>query len=255
MILVRDGDGPGTTLLWLIADPRKTTGHGHLDFTSFQLWIRGIPLILDTSGYGYRIETIDTAERAFYYSPFGHSLLTVDDCTPVPMEVLGDPRRWWGRSVGDASVERAALHGLAGEVVCSHRSYPGMTVRRTFRFDLAAGWLDLEDRVVHHARPAGPRTYEQRFFTGFGLVPKLEPNRRARVRAGDLEARCAFRGSIPLELTAGTCPPIERAAAVFGYGRPFLLTARGRSAAAEVRLGCRLEWTRNPPPETTGPAM
>ncbi len=242
MVLVRDGDGPHATLLWLIADPRKTTGHGHLDFTSFQLWAQGVPLVHDTSGYGYRIETIDREERAFYYSPFGHSLLTVDDLTPVPLEILGDPRRWWGPSAGDAAIDSTRFRRLAGEVRCRHRSYPGVTVRRTVRFDLAARWVEIEDRLEPDAVPGAPHTCEQRFFTGFGLEPVIETGSRARVRARGLEAAFTFTADVPLELEVAPCPLIERAATVFGYAPPRLLLARARSPGRSCRLACRIDW-------------
>ena len=241
MVLVRDDTTPEASMLWLVADPRGTTGHGHFDFTSFQLWCRGLPLIFDTSGFGYRIEEIDAAERAFYYSPFGHSLLTVDDVTPVPMEVLGDVRRWWGRELGDAAIEHCRLCGLAGTVRCRHRAYPGMTIRRTFDFDLARRFVDVTDQVVLDAAPVEPHTYRQTFHLGFGLRPRLDGN-LALFTTDRTTIRMSFRASLPFDLHDRHSPLAQRAATVFGLGEPRILTAEAATDKPSCWFSCRLEW-------------
>lgn len=241
MVLVRDGVGPDASLLWLVADPRGTTGHGHFDFTSFQLWCRGVPLVFDTSGFGYRIEEIDSAERAFYYSPFGHSLLTVDDLTPVPMEVMGDVRRWWGNSLGEAAIEEAELHGTAGRVVCVHRAYPGMTVRRVYEFDLGERRVDLTDQVTLEAGNSGSHTYRQTFHLGFGLRPRVA-ERAARVETDRLRADLVFDASVPFDLRDNHSALAQRAATVFGFGEPHILAAEATTADRACRFSCRIEW-------------
>ena len=241
MVVVRDGVGDDASLLWLIADPRGSTGHGHFDFTSLQLWCRGVPLLLDTSGFGYRIEAINPAERAFYYSPFGHSLLTVDDLTPVPMEVMGDVRRWWGNSLGEAAIEQAELHGTAGRVVCLHRAYPGLTVCRTYEFDLSRRRVDIIDEATPDADTSGSHTYRQTFHLGFGLTPRVGEH-SARIETDRLRAEFAFDASIPFELCGKHSELAQRAADVFGLGRPHILVAEATTADRACRLTCRIEW-------------
>lgn len=241
MVAVRDGVGPGSSLLWVVADPRETTGHGHFDFTSFQVWCNGVPLVLDTPGFSYRIEEVDAAERAYYYSPFGHSLLTVDTMTPVPMEVLGDVRKWWGRAVGDAAVEEVSVRGTAGRIVCSHRSYPGMVVRRTWHFDLAARWIEVEDRVIHDRKDGEKHTYRQLFHLGFGLCPKIS-GLEAVVEAPGMRACLCFEASTSLRLYCTPTPHTQRTATVFGFGDPHTLVAEAEADGAECVFTCRICW-------------
>ena len=242
MVLVRDGVSPDSSLLWMVADPRQETGHGHLDFTSFQLWCRGVAVVLDTAGFGYRIEEIIPEERAYYYSPFGHSLLTIDDLCPEPMARLGDVRYWWGKSVGDARIDAADAKGLRGRVMCSHRSYPGFTVQRVFDFDLEERRVDVEDIVqVSAAAAETTRTYRQAFHLGFGLTPQLAGD-RATVVAGDLKVTFSFSGSDPLALLDEPSVLAQRAATVFHQGEPRRLVAQCQSTQREVRLSCRIRW-------------
>lgn len=241
MVLVRDGVGADASALWIVADPRGATGHGHFDFTSFQLWCRGVPLVFDTSGFGYRIEEINSDERAFYYSPFGHSLLTVDDLTPEPMEVMGDVRRWWGKYLGEAAIEEARLRGVAGRVVCVHRAYPGMTVRRVYEFDLGERRVEIADEVTLEAASAGAHTYRQAFHLGFGLRASVG-ERVARVEADGLRAEFAFDAPVPFEVRDSSSVLVERAATVFGFGEPRVLAAEATTTARACRFSCRIEW-------------
>ncbi|MCD6360176.1 MAG: heparinase II/III family protein, partial [Armatimonadetes bacterium] len=241
MVLVRDGISRDASELWIIADPRGRAGHGHFDFTSFQLWCRGIPLVFDTAGFGYRIEVIDPDERAFYYSPFGHSLLTVDDITPVPMRTMRDVRRWWGNDVGDARIEEVRVRGTAGRVVCSHRSYPGMTVRRTYEFDLAERYVGIEDRVTFADADSGTHTCRQAFHLSFGLCPRVE-GRRARIETDRLQASFIFDASVPFAVSSRHSSLAQRAATVFGFGEPHILFAEGIADGRACSFSCRIEW-------------
>ncbi|OGV67566.1 MAG: hypothetical protein A3K19_13470 [Lentisphaerae bacterium RIFOXYB12_FULL_65_16] len=243
IVLVRDGHGPEASALWLIADPRSRTGHSHLDFTSFQLWIRGEPLVQDTSGYGYRVEAVVPEERAFYYSPFGHSLLTVDDVSPVPMSRLGDVRGWWGGQNPEATVERVDVAGVTGIAVCRHNAYPGVVVRRTFRFDLAACWLEVEDRVALGPAARGKHTFRQLFHLGFGMRPTVSRSGVAAcVRGSHGQARFAWSADAPVRVTSTRSVHAARAARVFGLPVPRILTAESVANGGEFAVTCRITW-------------
>ena len=243
MVLVRDGVRPDSTLLWMVADPRLRTAHGHLDFTSFQLWVRGQPLVQDTSGYAYRIENVLPGERAFYYSPFGHSLLTVDDYSPVPMDRLGDIYGWWGNEIPAAVIEEATLRGVRGRVVCSHDAYPGMKVVRTFTFDLGECWVEVTDRVHLDDPQHAPHVFRQLFHLGFGVMPRSpRAQRLAHVQANGTSATFTWETSSALTISARKSKFVKRAAEVFGLPQPYLLAAEVKTDAREVSIACRIRW-------------
>ena len=244
MVVVRDGLGPDSSLLWIVADPRVQTAHGHLDFTSFQLWARGEPLVQDTSGYAYRIENVLAGERAFYYSPLGHSLLTVDDYSPVPMARMGNIRGgWWGNEIPETVIEEADIHGVRGRVSCSHQAYPGIKVHRTFEFDLSERRVEVSDRVTVAPRARGLHTFRQAFHLGFGMVPRANrPEQSARVEGKEAAASFAWETSGALAISARKSKLVKRAAAVFGLPEPYVLTAEMETDSPHVSMSCRIMW-------------
>ena len=243
MVIVRDGFGPDASLLWLIADPRGRTAHGHLDFTSFQLWACGEPLVQDTSGYAYRIENVLAGERAYYYSAFGHSLLTVDGYSPVPMKDMGNVRGWWGSELPKAVIEETDIRGARGRVLCSHRVYPGMIVRRIFEFDMSERRVDVTDRVMVSQGARGIHTFRQVFHLGFGMTPRvIRSERRARVEGKSIAATFAWQGSAALTVSARKSKFVKRAADVFKLPQPYIMTAETESDARNVSMSCRITW-------------
>jgi len=243
MVIVRDGIGRRASLLWIIADPRGRTAHGHLDFTSFQLWTRGVPLVHDTSGYAYRIENVVSGERAHYYSPFGHSVLTVDEYSPVPMEQLGDVHSWWGNEIPKAVIQKTRIRGVTGHIVCSHEAYPGMKVERTFAFDLGACWVEVTDRVRVHESAQGYHVFQQIFHLGFGVVPRPERSqRRVHVKANGVGAKLEWDASAALTLTVRKNKFVKRAAKVFGLDEPYVLAAKVATDDRNVEISCRIQW-------------
>lgn len=245
MLIVRDGVDPNSSLLWITADPRGQTGHGHMDPTSFQLWVEGRPLILDTSGFGYRIEEINSEERAFYYSLFGHSLLTVDGYTPESMERMGSVTGWWGKYVPESHFTEIDIHGVSGRVCCEHRIYPGMLVERTFEFDLAEKRLDVCDRVRVERGSAGEHAYRQAFHLAFGLVASVrESGLAASARGEGVRAEFAWDGRDidGLRVVSEPSRLAQRAADVFHLRTPHILTAEVTTSARDVSIACRLQW-------------
>ena len=243
MVLVRDGVGPDASMLWIVADPRGHTAHGHLDFTSFQLWVNGEALVHDTSGYAYRIETIAPDERAFYYSPFGHSLLTVDDYSPVPLERLGDVHGWWGNDLPKAVIEDARIRGMRGRVICTHRAYPGMEARRTFAFRFDERWVQVTDEIKIDSSARGAHAFRQMFHLGFGVRPRCRRTKtQALVRADAVTATFTWEGAIPMTISAEKHGLLKRAADVFRLAPPYVLAAQVESKQPHVLISCRIKW-------------
>jgi len=245
MFCVRDGVDAAASMLWITADPRGQTGHGHMDPTSFQLWVEGRPLILDTSGFGYRIEEINAEERAFYYSLFGHSLLTVDDYSPETMERMGNVRGWWGGYVPEAQFTEVDVRGVRGRVRCEHRTYPGMLVERVFDFDLAAKRLDVTDCVQVDPGAEDKHVYRQAFHLAFGVVPSVEAaGCAASVRGEGVQAEFAWEAgdAVELRIEARESRLAQRAADVFHLRTPHILTAELTTAARETSIACSIRW-------------
>jgi hypothetical protein len=243
LLVARSGWGCKDSLLFVTAEPReKKAGHSHDDFGAFQLWGNGVPLFLDAATWGYRIDQIVPAERGYYYSAFSHNMLTVEGYRPKEtFQSMGNVRGWWGDWNHPAvTVERVDLDGPRGEMVLSHRAYPGLQVMRRYSFDLAARWLVFEDTVV--AEEVARCVFRQWLHAGFGAQLRLTGQDALRVTLNGVHALCRWTASEPLELVVERSPEVERAARVFQFGRPWRAYAERGTRSREFRIGCRIDW-------------
>lgn len=243
LLVARSDWGRKASLLFVTAEPRaKTAGHSHDDFGAFQLWCNGVPLFLDAATWGYRIDQIIPSERGFYYSAFSHNMLTVEGYRPKEtFQSMGNVRRWWGDwNLPAVTVERMELNGPRGEMTVSHQAYPGLLVRRRYRFDLAARWLEFEDRVV--ADVATRRVFRQWLHAGFGAQLRLAGPDALRVTLHGVQALCRWTASEPLKRVVERSPEVERAARVFEFGRPWRAYAERVTRSREFRISCRIDW-------------
>ncbi|MHC4914078.1 MAG: heparinase II/III domain-containing protein [Planctomycetota bacterium] len=244
ILVARTGWRPRDSLLFVTAEPRATySGHSHHDFGSFQLWCDGQAIFYDAATWAYRIDQIIPAERGYYYSAFAHNLLTVEDYRPRSVfHRMGDVNQWWGDHDNPAvRTERLALDGPRGVMILSHRAFPDLTVRRTYRFDLEERWLEVTDRV--RARRHRERVFRQWLHLAFGARARLLKSGELVVSRPGVEARCRWKCSEPpptLELEVSR--EVLRAARVFRRGRPMRAFAETVTRADALELTCRIEW-------------
>jgi Heparinase II/III-like protein/Heparinase II/III N-terminus len=243
ILVARTGWRPTDSLLFVTAEPRATySGHSHHDFGSFQLWCDGVPIFYDAATWAYRIDRIIPAERGYYYSAFSHNLLTEEDYRPrAVFHKMGNVLEWWGDEDNPpVKTERTVLDGPRGVLAVSHRAYPDMVVRRTYRFDLAERWLEITDRVTASKR--AERTLRQWLHLAFGV--------RARVLAGGelvakhkgVEARCSWSSDQDLLVDLEPSREVLRAARVFKFAKPLRAYAESVTRASELEISCRVEW-------------
>jgi hypothetical protein len=246
LMVARTGWRPGDSLLFVTAEPRATySGHSHHDFGSFQLWCDGQAIFYDAATWAYRIDQIVPAERGYYYSAFAHNMLTVEDYRPrAVFNKMGDVNQWWGDHENPpVRTERLALDGPRGVMVLSHRAYPDLIVRRTYRFDLEERWLEVADRV--RARKHRERTFRQWLHLAFGARVRLLGSGELLVRRPGVEARCRWKCSEPM-----SAPELEvssevlRAARVFHRGRPMRAFAGLTTRQDSLEMTCRIDWRR-----------
>jgi hypothetical protein len=258
LLVARSGWGRADSMLFVTADPRaKKAGHSHDDFGAFQLWCNGEPLFLDAATWAYRIDRIVPAERGYYYSAFSHNMLTVEGYRPRKVfQSMGNVADWWGDpDHSPVTTEKVELDGPCGEMVLSHRAFPGMKVTRRYAFDLARGWLLVEDCVA--ASRLDRRIFRQWLHAGFGAEITGKSASARDPRTGTLDAadsllfslnaakaECKWTASRPVKLVAERSPEVERAARVFNLGRPRRAYAECATAATSLRMACRIEWER-----------
>lgn len=244
IVVARTGWKPSDSLLFITGDPKSTySGHSHHDFTSFQLWADGVPLFLDTSTWGYRIDEIIPRERGYYYSAFSHNMLTVEGYRPRSVfKKMGD-LSYWGDSEGPpVRTEKCDVEGGRGEVVMSHTAYPGLKVTRRYSFDLAKRKLSFVDEVA--AEDTRIRVFRQWLHPAFGA--KIQSVRGAMdaltFTCGKVKARCVWESDRLLTLVAEPSPEVERAARVFRKGKPMRSYAECRTRARRFSMACSIQW-------------
>jgi hypothetical protein len=244
ILVARTGWRNRDSLLFVTAEPRASySGHSHHDFGSVQLWCDGVPLFYEAATWSYRIDEPVPAERGYYYSAFSHNLLTVEGYRPRSVfRKMGTS--WWGdKHNPPVKTEAVDLDGPRGEMTVSHAAYPGITVRRVYRFDLAERWLEFTDLVTAARRAR--RTFRQWLHLGFGARARILRRGGMVVRLDGVEARCAWSSSLPpLTLDLEPSREVFRAARVFGLGRPLRLCAEKTSASRYLEISCLIRWRR-----------
>ncbi len=243
ILVARTGWKPSDSMLFVTAEPRATySGHSHHDFGSFQLWCDGVPIFYDASTWAYRIDQIIPAERGYYYSAFGHNLLTVEDYRPRSVfHKMGNVQAWWGdRNNSPVKTERLELDGPRGFLATRHEAYPDLVVRRIYRFNLAERWLEITDRVSAGKRIE--RTFRQWLHLAFGARARALKSGELIARHRGVATRCTWTGTEHLVASVEPSREVSRAAKVFKFAKPLRAYAECVTRATELEIMCRVKW-------------
>jgi uncharacterized heparinase superfamily protein len=144
---------------------RGRGGHGHNDTLSFELWMDGFPLIVDSGTYAY---TFDQVARQEFRSVRAHNTLAIDGGELSEFDGL------W--AVKDDRTHPRVLQWLSTEgkdiLEAEHQAYEPVVCRRRWELDKSASSLHILDTV----EGAGTHTVSSRFhFHPDAQIEQLDP--------------------------------------------------------------------------------
>jgi hypothetical protein len=124
---------------------RGRGGHGHNDTLSFEFWVNGEPLIVDSGTYAY---TFDVRARQEFRSTRAHNTLVVDG------KEIAEFKGLW-RIVKDRTRPKV-LYWSVGEhsevLRAEHHAYAPIIVRRRFELEKPFGRLVITDEIEGSGR-------------------------------------------------------------------------------------------------------
>lgn len=160
-------------------------GHGHNDTLSFEFWLNGEPLIVDSGTYAY---TFDVEARQEFRSTRAHNTVMVDGKEQAEFAGL------W--NIKDDRTQPRVLQWDTGDesdcLVAQHHAYRPIVHRREFRLDKREGRLVLRDEILGE----GEHTVESFLHLAPELRVESENPRRVRL--------ISARGNYVVEISTGT---------------------------------------------------
>jgi hypothetical protein len=145
-------------------------GHGHNDTFSFELWVEGEPLIVDSGTYAY---TFDVKARQEFRSTRAHNTVMVDGTELAEFAGL------W--RIKEDRTEPKVLQWQLGDDVdllsAEHHAYRPIVHRREFRLDKRERQLAIRDEIMGE----GEHTVESFLHIAHGFRLEQENPRRVRV--------------------------------------------------------------------------
>jgi uncharacterized heparinase superfamily protein len=165
-------------------------GHGHNDTLSFEFWVNGAPLIVDSGTYAYMF---DVKARQEFRSTRAHNTVMVNSNEQAEFAGV------W--SIKEDKTSPRVLKWETGEqsdlLVAEHRAYRPIVHRREFRLDKREARLTIRDEMIGE----GEHTVES--FLHVAPVFRVERENPRRVRV------IGERGDYVVEISNGTVEIID----------------------------------------------
>ena len=121
--------------------PHEFPTHGHIDYTSF-FWVNdGVEILVDNGRYRYTADAVSLLQK----SAFGHSVLFVDEFSPM-CESLIENGQWWPLPYASANLDSWVLDGT---VNLSHDGFSRATnvLKHTRTISLNDAGLEVIDSL------------------------------------------------------------------------------------------------------------
>lgn len=115
-------------------------GHGHNDTLSFELWIEGTPIIVDSGTYAY---TFDVEARRKFRSIKAHNTVCVDDLEPVVFQSLWSIQE----DTTNPAVLKREFSDSADLVSAEYQCAPGILHRREVELQKKGFLLAVRDSI------------------------------------------------------------------------------------------------------------
>ncbi|QHI71299.1 alginate lyase family protein [Aminipila terrae] len=156
--------------------------HGHADALSFQMFICGIPVFVDSGTYNYHIMPDD---RDSFRRTINHNTVAID--SKDQSEMLG--AFLWGRKA-NVTLNSFELSDSKDLICASHDGYSPMIHNRCFKFN-RKDELIIEDEIVNVKKPI---TATITYLLGPKFDIRLKNNYKVIANNGKLEITISFAG-------------------------------------------------------------